>query len=191
MKNKVIITDADGVILDWQYSFTQWMARKGLQPHRTDLYNLALCYGIGSVDMMRYITEFNNSASVAFVPPFRDAMKYIKKLHEEHGYVFHCITSLSLDPYAGALRIQNIRNLFGTTAFEKIVCLDTGADKHEALEPYRDSGCIWVEDKPENAQLGTDMGLDSYLMAHDHNSDNIPADMAVVNNWKELYERIT
>ena len=27
MKNKVILTDCDGVILDWVYAFDQWMAR--------------------------------------------------------------------------------------------------------------------------------------------------------------------
>ena len=79
----------------------------------------------------------------------------------------------------------------GKTAFEKIVCLDTGADKDEALLPYKDTGCIWVEDKPQNAELGVDMGLDSILMSHDHNEYYTHDEVTVVNNWKEIYEMVS
>ena len=86
-------------------------------------------------------------------------MYYVEKLHKEHGYVFHCITSVSIDPNAIKLREMNLRKLFGETAFQRIVCLDTGADKNYALEEYAGSQCWWVEDKPENADVGHDMGL--------------------------------
>ena len=81
-------------------------------------------------------------------------MFYIKRLHEEHGYCFHCITSLSEDDNAGKLRKMNLRKLFGKTAFEKFVILDTGANKDEALAEYKDTGLWWIEDKPENALAG-------------------------------------
>ena len=55
---------------------------------------------------------------------------------------------MSRDENAGKLREMNLSKLFGNQAFERIVCLDTGADKHEALEEYKDSGCWWLEDKP-------------------------------------------
>ena len=31
MKDKVIMTDCDGVILDWEYGFARYMANKGLE----------------------------------------------------------------------------------------------------------------------------------------------------------------
>ena len=48
---------------------------------------------------------------------------------------------------------------------------------------------MWVEDKPENAHCGLEMGLNPYLIAHDHNAEEkvIPR----VQNWKQLYEIIT
>jgi hypothetical protein len=137
----------------------------------------------------KLVRFFNESAAVADMPPLRDAIKYVKKLHEEKGYVFHCITSLSLDPHAAKLREKNIRALFGETAFEKIICLDTGADKDEALMPYLDSGCIFVEDKPENADLGCRLGLHGVLITHDHNKDYV-GEATVVDNWKEIYEMV-
>jgi hypothetical protein len=73
--------------------------------------------------------------------------------------------------------------------FESYVYLDTGADKDEALEPYRDSGCLWIEDKPENADLGNKLGLESILMVHPHNADYVGPAKRVLN-WKEIYNHI-
>ena len=127
---------------------------------------------------------------MGWLPSLRDAVKYVKKLHEEHGYVFHCITSLSLDEHAYKLRKKNLEALFGKTVFEKLTCLDTGEDKDEALEEYRDSGCYWIEDKVENAELGEAMGLESILITHDYNADYNNDNIKKVQTWKELYEHI-
>jgi hypothetical protein len=84
---------------------------------------------------------------------------------------------------------MNLQKLFGKTAFERVVCLDTGADKNDALAEYRDSGCWWVEDKPENAEVGYALGLRSILMEHGHNM-NHECPYPVVKNWKEIYSII-
>jgi hypothetical protein len=131
---------------------------------------------------------FNESAAIGFLPPLRDAIHYVRKLHEEHGYVFHLITSLSLDPAAQALRTQNIKKLFGETAFERFVYLDTGADKDEALKEYRGTNYWWIEDKPENALAGAREGLECLLMEHSHNMHY--TEYNLVKNWKEIYEEI-
>lgn len=134
---------------------------------------------------------FNESANIGYLPPLRDAVKYVRKLHEEHGFIFHAITSLSLDPFAAKEREDNLKRVFGETVFEKIQCLDTGADKDEALEMYRDTGCFWVEDKIENAELGERIGLNAVLMEHDHNADYYNGNIPVVKKWKDIYDMIT
>ena len=188
----MILVDADGVLLNWEYAFSIWMETHGFvkQTGSEFEYDIGRRYNIDHPQGRKLIKIFNESAAIGFLPPLRDAMYWVKRLHEEHGYVFHCITSLSLDPSAGKLREMNLNKLFGPTAFERIVCLDTGADKHEALAEYRDSGCWWVEDKPENADLGHSMGLRSVLMEHGHNM-NHKCPYPVVKDWKELYSIIT
>ena len=189
----LILVDADGVILDWEYAFSVWMEQHGFAKTEGSqfIYDIGKRYGIDHEQGRKLIKIFNESAAIGFLPPLRDAMYYVKRLHEEHGYVFHCITSLSLDANAGKLREMNLRKLFGKTAFEKITCLDTGADKHDALEPYRDSGCWWVEDKPENAEVGHKLGLRSILVEHGHNMNHVNEQIPVVKNWREIYEIIT
>lgn len=185
---KLILVDADGVLLNWEYAFAIWMEQHGheKQPGSEFVYDIGERYGISRDQGRKLIKLFNESAAIGFLPPLRDAMFYVKRLHEEHGYVFHCITSLSLDVNAGRLREMNLRKLFGETAFERIVCLDTGADKHAALDEYKHSGCYWVEDKPENADLGHALGLKSILVEHGHNMTH-ECTYPVVKNWKEIY----
>ena len=191
---KVILTDADGVLLNWEYAFTCWMQQHGHTQVEGGnvMYNIGERFNITNNQGHRLIKQFNESAAMGFLPALRDAMYYVKRLHEEHGYVFRCITSMSLDPDAYKLRKMNLEKLFGETAFEELVCLDTGANKDEALEPYRDSGLYWIEDKLSNAVLGLDLGLNAILVEHGFNMhDDLPEGMVKCTTWKEIYNHIT
>ncbi len=180
------------MLLDWEFAFSIWMEEHGFAKrdgHQFE-YDIGVRYGIDREQSFKLIKMFNESAAIGFLPPLRDAMYYVKRLHEEHGYVFHCITSLSTDVNAGRLREMNLRKLFGKTAFTGVTCLATGAPKDSALTPYTDSQLWWVEDKPENADLGHRMGLQSILMEHGHNMHH-ECPYPVVKNWREIYEIIT
>jgi FMN phosphatase YigB (HAD superfamily) len=187
---KIILTDVDGVCLDWEYAFDVYLQQHGFSKKEGGnlKYDIGERYGIDKEQGRRLIKIFNESAHIGFLPPLRDAMYYMKRLHEEHGYVFHAITSLSRDENAQKLREMNLSKLFGSTAFERVICLDTGAPKHQALTQYRDSGLVWVEDKPENALAGHQLGLSSILMEHGHNMHYHHPDITVVKNWRQIYD---
>jgi FMN phosphatase YigB (HAD superfamily) len=192
LSEKVILTDVDGVLLDWLFAFTQWMDKHGYTVVKggENEYDVTKRYGLGQVEKERLVRMFNESAWIRKLPPLRDAIKYVKKLHEDHGYVFRVISSLSNDYYAQHLRTKNLIEMFGPSVFESFVYLDTGADKDEALEQYRDSGCFWIEDKPENAILGQKLGLKSILVAHDFNNTKESQWLPRVATWKEIHEII-
>ena len=192
MKKKIILVDADGVILDWEYAFDVYLQTHGFNKVEGGefKYNIGKRYGIDPEQGKKLIKIFNESAAIGFLPPLRDSMFYVKKLAEEHGYRFHLISSLSKDENAQELRKMNVRKLFGEYAFEKFTFLDTGADKDEALEPYRDTGYYWIEDKTVNAEVGYELGLKSILMEHGHSLDYNNPNIPKVKNWKEVYEII-
>ena len=135
---KTILTDCDGVLLDWEWAFNCWMIQHGFETTEgyQFKYDMAERYGISKPQVQKLVKTFNESAAIGFLPVLRDAMYWVKRLHEQHGYTFVCITSLSLDPNAGKLREMNLQKMFGKTAFSEVICLDTGADKDEALRKF-------------------------------------------------------
>ena len=189
--DNVILVDCDGVLLNWEYAFDVWMTRKGYKAvaGSSTAYNVSDKYKLTPKQSKELIRYFNESAAIGFLPPLRDAIHYVKKLHEEHGYVFHVITSLSDDEAPGELRKMNLKKLFGETVFEKFVFLDTGADKDEELAKYKGKGYYWVEDKPENCAEGVKHGLQALLMEHGHNMHD--RTFPLMKNWKDIYHRIT
>lgn len=192
MKDKIILTDADGVLLDWEYAFNIWMQEHGFKIVEGGklIYNIGRRYGIDPDQGKKLIKIFNESAAIGFLPALRDAQHYVKRLHEEHGYIFHCITSLSQDRNAQKLRMMNIKKLFGDTAFDEFVILDTGQDKDHVLEKYQGTGCWWIEDKITNCVAGLGVGLKPLLMEHGHNMDYENPKIPRVKNWREIYNII-
>ena len=192
-KDKIILTDCDGVILDWEEGFSVWMEHHG--HNKTEgyqyVYSIGDRYGLTKEQGNKLVKQFNESAAIGFLPPLRDAQYFIKKLHEQHQYKFICITSLSLDPYAKYLRERNLKKLMGD-AFIDVVCLDTGADKDTILQEYGENypGNYWIEDKPENVNWGIDAGLNGILIEHGHNLD-YQGSATIVKNWEEIYNIIT
>ena len=186
--SKVILTDCDGVLLNWDHGFHAWMKMKGhkLIKGTEWSYDIGPRYGIDAVETKRLCKEFNTHARIGFLPPLRDAVKYVRKLHDEEGYVFHVITAQTLDPFAQKLRIRNLEEVFGKDIFERYVFTECGADKTEVLKEYEDSGLLWVEDKFENAEIGRQLGLSAVLMDHPYNMG--PADgIKRYPNWREIY----
>ena len=191
---KIILTDCDGVLLNWEWAFCIWMEQHGYTqiPDGNQEYNIAKRFNIEQTKGNELVYRFNESAAIGFLPALRDSIYYVKRLHEEHGYEFHCITSLSLDPSAKKLRQMNLEKMFGPTVFTVLECLDTGADKDEFLdEHYADTGYYWIEDKMQNAVAGLNVGLNPILIEHGWNmNDSVPVGMKKVVKWKEIYEHI-
>lgn len=186
---KIILTDCDGVMLDWEGAFNEWMNSKGFTKQEQAVYDISTAYGLERSEGKRLVREFNESAWIGYMKAFRDARSGIGRLYEA-GYRFHVITSLSLDKKAARLRQMNLDNVFGKGVVKKLVCLDTGADKDEALEEYRDSGLYWLEDKTENALCGLKYGLKSVLITHGHNEDCDNSDVIRCADWSAIADAI-
>lgn len=187
---KTILSDCDGVLLDWETHFHEWMRSKGYDKLGANTYDIHEQYpGMVKAEAKAHIREFNESAWMCCLEPLRDARSGVAQLTEA-GYQFTVITSLSKDPYAKKLRQQNLDTVFGKTPWQDLVCLDTGADKDHELEPYRDSGLWWIEDKPENCETGLKVGLKPILISHPHNMDYHNPGVTRAADWAEVVKII-
>ena len=164
MAQKYIITDIDGVVLDWEEGFSVWAEHHGHT--KVDgyqfKYSIGDRYGLTHQQGNQMVKTFNESAAIGFLPPLRDAQFFIKKLHEQHRYKFIALTSLSLDPYAKAL-------------------LERLAKKYK--------GSYWIEDKPVNLEAGVKVGFKGILLEHGHNMDS-NVNGFVAKNWEDVYNHI-
>lgn len=192
MYDNVIVTDFDGVCAYWEHGFHMWMVDKGYKEQNRGLYEIEDKYGISVEKAVMLVNSFNESAALKRLPPIKDSIKYIRKLHEEHGFVFHCISAIPNTQDMYDARMENIHNLFGKTAFERLTLCGSSRNKKELLKEYDDTGCFWIEDVGENLDYGIEYGMRGLLMDRPYNKDYVtdaPRSYRV-NDWKEIYSHI-
>ena len=82
MKQKYIITDIDGCVLDWEEGFSVWAEHHGHQlvDGYQFKYSIGDRYGLTYQQGNQMVKTFNESAAIGFLPPLRDAQIFIKKL---------------------------------------------------------------------------------------------------------------
>lgn len=187
-EKKKILTDVDGVILDWESSFTAWMNKEGYEVKEQNEYKQSIRFGISQDRADELVKIFNESAWIGFIKPLRDAVPVIEDMMCEH-YHFEAITSLSTDHWAGELRRMNLERFFGRSAFRRVRCIETGGDKDEILREY-DRGHWWIEDKPENALAGLEAGHRPILIDHPYNRWFSHPDVKRVENFAQAYQVI-
>jgi 5'(3')-deoxyribonucleotidase len=189
--DNVIVTDYDGVCAYWEHSFHLWMVSKGFRETTNGFYSIEDKYGITKEEGDRLADAFNESAAMRRLPPVKDAIKYIRKLHEDHGYVFHCISAIPNTRDMYEARMENIENLFGKTAFERLTLCGHSSNKQELLKEYEGTGCFWIEDLHKNLRYGVDLGMRGILMDRHYNQYDEDFPHVRVETWKEIYEEIT
>lgn len=189
----IVLTDIDGVVLDWEEAYSAWMEHRGhqLTSDAKAHYDMHTRYGIEKSISKNLVEQFNSSAAIGFLPPLRDAQYYIKLLHEKYKVQFIAVTSLSTDPYARKLRKRNLAKLFGDNAFKEVICLGCGDDKDEVLAQLSEhyEGSYWIEDKVANAEVGSSLGFNTLLMEHKYNMYSF-GDFQIVKNWEAIYNEI-
>lgn len=190
--NKLILTDVDGVLLNWDEAFTKWMEAKGhVRPvgKKQHCYSLAKFWNVPEWVVTHLVEEFNQSSNTAFIKPFGEAGHYVKRLADK-GFRFAACTSFGGNETSRALRRFNLRDVFGDV-FREIEILPLGSDKRQWLKNFEGTECWWIEDHINNAKAGLELGLRPILVRHPYNEEYQDDDMLVAHNWREVYTIIT
>ena len=87
MKDSIILVDADGVLLNWEYAFAIWMEQHGFTkvPGSEFEYDIGRRYGIDKEQGRKLIKMFNESAAIGFLPPLRDARHPARPAARQRG----------------------------------------------------------------------------------------------------------
>ena len=194
-KERLILTDIDGVCLDWNTGFDIFMKDNGYSriPDTDHHYNLAYRYNVKDWKCVnKLVTDYNESPLMKYLDPLPGAVETIHKLAND-GFRFTAITSISDKPTAKIYRQENLTEVFGDV-FDELVCLPVGHAKQKALEPWANSGLFWLEDHFINAEAGFEMGLSSILFDTTYNR-NLQTDLFPRTSedapWDDVYALIT
>lgn len=188
-EEKLILIDADGVMVNWIDGFHLWMKSKNYIAKTISDYRIETCYDITRKEAAVLARKYCNSEVISNLNPLPGAVEYISKLHNDYGYKFYVISSLSDDPNAIKRRKKNLQNLFGKHIFKEIKCIKCGGNKYFDLLKWKNSGLFWIEDKFENAKIGYDLGLRSILIDQIYNR-NKNGNFPRAKNWEEIYNII-
>ena len=201
ISNRIILTDVDGVLLEWENHFTKWMISRGhkLKENYKSEYDMGKRfiyyakifesnkhYSEASEDIKIAIREFNKSAWMATQPPMPDSQTWVKLLHAE-GWTFIPISSQTSDIPAQELRKRRLEELFGKDTFYNFHILDTGQDKDDVLAEFHGTGLYFVEDKWTNAIAGLKYGLKPLFIDHEYNRKYKHPKIRRVKNWEHIH----
>ncbi len=186
---KTILTDADGVLLDWIQGFVAWMHDHDhvLPPDTVFHYNIAKWYGITNELAKQYTIQFNASNKIRNLYPYIDALEYVPRLYNL-AYRFVVISAIGTTQSCYDNRRFNLEHVFGPI-FDDVLLVDNGASKKELLKKFNPA--IWVEDHPHNAEDGHALGHKTFLIDHQHN-ENVEVDHGIVrvSKWQQIYEQL-
>lgn len=187
MKDKIILTDIDGVVLNWESQFHKWMKARGHDIVNYARYDISETYSMAYHKAEEYTRDFNTSGYIMELPTFRDSLSGIAIL-KDAGYKFIAITSVGDDYYTDKLRRVNLENLFGADTFVELHCIN--ANKKPLLQQYRPISDFWIEDTEHNAELGVELGYTTFLFNHLYNQNYQNSSVIRVNSWREVCKTI-
>jgi len=186
---KKILTDVDGVLLNWRKQFFTWMDNEGYTVVRPKSHSIARTFDLDRVTELEQVKDFNESVWISHLEALDNAVDGVKKLTEA-GYTIDVCSAIGDQDFIHETRTRHLGYTFGKKTFEKFAYVGLDKPKTSFFEEYRDSGCYWVEDLPKNALAGLEYGLRPLLVSHDYNEWFEHPEIKRVKDWMEISEVI-
>lgn len=162
---KTVLMDVDGVILRYAEGFTDWVESKkklvrtpqwGLTYSFTPWYDTDLYMG-------ELVEEFNHTVHAGRLLPYHAMVGAMEDAATDFGVDFCLITKFGTDANLKRSRRDNLFRHIDKDIISDIIFVPLTGSKEPYLEPWRDSGSLYVEDCPINAEIGKRMGLEVVL----------------------------
>ena len=135
----------------------------------------------------KIIKEFNNTAWIGFLKPWKDPVEVLTELRNMGWKIFGC-TSHGHRQICKC--IEKTKHPTPTPdVFTQLDIILYGAQRKMVIQ-WRGSGAVWVEDKWTNAIAGADMGIKTFLMKQSYNPKHDYEGVEKVDNWRQIYNKV-
>lgn len=194
-----IITDVDGVLLDWFSGFEKWIVEiKGIKPlHDTSpsTYKLTDKYPLTFEEIVDHIAEFNSGPSFEGLKAIDGAVEYLNMLLVDNSKDVSWLSSGSVEGKEEEcfdMRSKNLRECFGKDIPGTLLVMS--ASKKEYLKKYKEEfgeNLIFIEDSLEHAEVAVDLGIKTILLGYSYNITKKNSKLLYkAKDWKEVYSQI-
>ena len=195
---RLFLTDIDEVLLKWIEGFSEFAKTRGyvLNNDYPEGWILSewLRDSSGSplnpAEIQNLVLQFNHSDHFGDLDPCdgtHEALHFIKSC----GYHVVGISSCTDDVDALEKRKRNLVAHFGGN-IDHVVCLPLGACKKDVLRKFPPS--IWIDDNPDNAVAGIDVGHFGFVMKRPWNAAQVcdnDGSLPVFDGWKDVMDYVT
>lgn len=185
-RDKVIYTDVDLTLLDFNAPFETFARERGYDiPHGATVGQAHLpdCFDIDPADAAKLVQEFFHAPTFGNLPPLEGAMQAVQRLYGA-GWEFVAITACP--DFVHDRRHRNLIHVFGIE-FRDVLYSGFGGCKKDILSGFTPS--VWVEDNVGHAEIGLELGYDTFLINQRHNLDKATK-ATRVDTWAEIEERL-
>lgn len=198
---KVILTDIDGVSIQWQSGLAYFAHKYGI---KTDVIIEMISdekfrtadkiFQTDEATGKQLIEKYNNSDFIRYLAAYKDALKVINELKKDYDFV--AITALGNSIDAKLNRQFNLNALFPGAFQEILMCGHTESKDAllvQAKEKYGSRIVCYIDDLPSHCEAalkvfkGTD--VDVFFMPRGERSDKTNA--YFVKDWTEVQYMIS
>lgn len=201
LPTKLIITDVDGVLVDWIATFEPWaVAKLGRHPGPPLDWHQDLRYWLCPDDPVRgqeLIEEFQLSDAAGRLAVYPDALEYLPKIHAM-GYYFVAISSAGCHPDIVKRRVECVTRHFGTEMFRAFHITAPLTSKVRVLQTY--PSCCFIDDMEKQTGPALAVGHCAYTLKRDraefdallerYLADTDGAVAPPISSWRDFYDEL-
>ena len=181
-----ILLDVDDCLLDWVGGFKKYVLSKKIRVRTEQPLNWNLENWIDSSQVDSLVEKFNRSEEFGDLDVIPGAVEAVYRFRAQ-GLKLTAITCCGDSLNTTVPRNRNLLNKFGA-AFRAVHCLGLKESKQNTLEGYDRSW--WIEDKPDNAVMGSRARHNAILFDRPHNQGVDCVGVVRCLNWSEIAKLI-
>ena len=196
MKKQVIMTDCDGVLLQWLAHTPSFIEDLGYDSsHLRDVMSgnkfVPFCDVFCTEDRkegLERLRRYNESHYMRSLPIIENGSdEVIKRLSQKFDIVV--VTSFSDKKEAYHNRLSNLELHFGDSISE-LICLKHEEDKTPTLKSYAKNRdvVLWVDDQIKHVHHGIEAGINSFQYTHGMSCGRNTGEVKEIDSWKKIEE---
>lgn len=187
-----LVTDIDGVVLDWHLGFIEYAESKGFKlnhEHPHDTYDMAAWFhNMTSEEFRELVVEYNAMDHADTSYPLADAVEGLIHLAEECDWVVEIIalTAFGNDPEQIESRTRILNSMF-PNVFDDIHVIGLRECKGDALAELKPD--VFIEDSPNHAIKAKELGVPLVILVeHPYNTGHDFPYVSKEEPWSGIIE---